>query len=74
MSHHIHARAVVTLTVEVEPDDRWGADCSIAQAQKQGIESALSVLGHLVSQNPRVRIVGRPDVRVVAFEADKKDR
>jgi len=53
----------VTVTVEIMPGDTWGPDCTIEQAERQGVESALRDLTGLLKG--RARIVGEPQVVVV---------
>lgn len=68
----IRCRARITLTVEVYPDDVWGADCTIEQAHRQGRESGMQTLtGILAKHAPgKVVIVGTPRVDLVTVEED----
>lgn len=73
------ARARVVVTVEIPLPDKWGADCSLDQIQKQakdGAENALRnglVLSYLqCGRDPKTEatIVGEP--RVTAILVDEK--
>lgn len=63
----ISARAVVTLTIEIQVGDRWGADCSTGQVFQQAEESALGMIRHWQEKDPvamaRVRVIGIPKVQ-----------
>ena len=77
--HGITVRARVTLTVEIDLDDRWGNGCSIEQIQKQAAESARAQVArafedkHDLKEGAR-RVKGRVigDVRVVAILAEEE--
>lgn len=66
----VRASARVTLTVELEAGQAWGADCTVAQVRKQAAEAVLDKLNHGLGRNGW-RIVGTPSV-VQVFAEDEK--
>lgn len=77
----VRAAARVQVTVEIDLPDRWGADFTVLQIQRQAKETALHELrkafapcaNHNGVQNhpPAHRIVGEPRVLAVLAEEDR---
>jgi hypothetical protein len=63
------AKATVTLTMEVCADGSWGGECSIAQADKQAKESAISRVRELLANKSGVRLVGEAKVSIVLVDS-----
>lgn len=79
MSTRLTAGARVTLTIEFQVDDCWGADCTVEQIHRQAKEAAEGQLrkGFIVHgtvltiRSPpttSVNVVGKPKVDVIVLE------
>jgi hypothetical protein len=64
----VTARTRVRVTLEIHPSDRWGSDCTVEQAMRQGGESAVGLIERLIAGQPHIRIIESPKIEVVAFE------
>ncbi len=70
------ATARVRLTLDIPVGDSWGADCNIAQIEKQAAESAIGLIrnagdfGRLYSAG-RIEIIGEPQVTAVLVRSDR---
>lgn len=64
------ATALVTMTVSIELSQPWGADCTLAQIQKQARDGAETALGGLARDlNARgIRIGEVRSIRIVLNE------
>ncbi len=79
MSKGVHARAVVTLTLEIPiGGGDWGPDCTIGQVHKQALDDAHGYLQQAMQHDRPVktacfpsgtRIVGTPKVTKVITES-----
>jgi hypothetical protein len=67
------ARARVQLTLDIFVDDRWGADCDLAQIYKQAEESARGLLRRKLEQEMNrgaLSIVG--DLKITAILTEEQ--
>lgn len=70
MSKPIEAKAVVTLTLEINVGSRWGDTCAVRQLHDQAASEALGMIRNLKPETAEafaraVRVVGEPKVHVV---------
>ena len=59
-----HYKATVTCVMTIELTDRWGADCTMAQIEKQAKDGAAGLIRWL--KDPRALVVG--DGEIISVE------
>ena len=70
MDTKINAKARVQLTVEVDANSPWGAECNIGQLYDQaGREAKERLVSALAKAFPAARIIGEPRVIGIITEA-----
>lgn len=55
------AKAIVTLTLEIEADSVWGPDCTVAQVMKQSKDDVLHIIN---SESSLAERIARGQVRL----------
>lgn len=65
------ATARVILTIDLDIRSNWGADCTIAQVEKQALDAAH---GELKRMQSHYTIVGQPVVKTFIHTAEGKKR
>jgi hypothetical protein len=77
----VQARARVQVTIEIDVPDRWGAECSVEQVQRQAAESALAEIrrafrpcedhGGVRFTPMKTRLIDEPRVVTVLAEEER---
>lgn len=67
VKHRITARAIVTLTLDIDAKSSWGEGCDLAQVHRQaGQETMVRLLDLIRREMTRgVRVVGEPKISAV---------
>lgn len=60
--------AVVTLTLEIPAQSSWSESTTIDQVRRQATTDAVGTIEHYLRPKARVRIIGKPVVRIVTVE------
>jgi len=69
---NLSARAIVSMTIELTIDDRWGEDCTIAQIHKQAAGSAIDFLRKTANgRDSKIKITSGIDVQTIIVDQNK---
>jgi len=64
------ATAQVRITIEMDADGNWGADCTIKQIHDQARRECLQRLRNIINTNRHMKIIGEPTVLAVLVESE----
>jgi|GEM_PF-5942097 hypothetical protein len=63
--------ATVSINLEIEVNDTWGDQCSVAQVKKQSMESANGMLSKLLEGHRNINMKGSVECVAIKYLPDR---